>query len=159
MCFRMWPKWNFTSFNNTLSYFWQLVKSCLGVYSVNPQHVTDHFHQFVLSSGGYVSLRSFLHLIWLCCIWVLWNERNQRLFANKANMTTQLIEKVKITSLLVFICGGSIPLCVWGLSDAFLSFIILVLRHFDVTLFCFLRLVLGSKTSLFFNQYISFWLV
>jgi len=56
---------------------WQLVKSWLGVYSVDPQHVTDHFNQFVLSSGGYVPRWSFLHLIWLCCIWVLWNERNQ----------------------------------------------------------------------------------
>jgi len=78
---------------------WQLVKSWLGVYSMDPQHVTDHFNQFVLSSGGYAPHLSFLHLIWLWCIWVPWNERNQRLFVNKANTTMHLLEKVKITSL------------------------------------------------------------
>lgn len=50
---------------------WQLVKS---------QHVRDHFHQFIYSSGGHISRCSFLHMIWLCCIWVLWDERNHRLF-------------------------------------------------------------------------------
>jgi hypothetical protein len=78
---------------------WQLVKSWIGVYSVDPQQVTDHFYQFAHSSGGYAPRRSLLHLIWLCCIWVLWNERNQRLFANKVNSTMQLLEKVKMSSL------------------------------------------------------------
>jgi len=31
---------------------WQLVKSLIGVYSVDPYQVTDHFYQFVHSSGG-----------------------------------------------------------------------------------------------------------
>jgi len=78
---------------------WQLVKSWIGVYSVDPYQVTDHFYQFVHSSGGLARRWSFLYLIWLCCIWVLWNERNQRLFANKANSTVQLLEKVKMSSL------------------------------------------------------------
>jgi len=51
---------------------WQLIMSWLGVYYVDPQEVTYHFYQFVPSSGGYAPRRSFLHLIWLCCIWVLW---------------------------------------------------------------------------------------
>ena len=46
----------------------QLIKSWLGVYYVDPQQNTDYFYQFVHSSGGYASRRSFLHLIWLCCI-------------------------------------------------------------------------------------------
>ena len=50
---------------------WQLVKSWIGVYSVCPQQVTDHFYQFVHSSSGNARRRSFLQLIWLCCIWVL----------------------------------------------------------------------------------------
>ena len=69
------------------------------MFSVDPQQVVDHYYQFVHSSGGYTPRRSFLHLIWLCGIWVLWNERNQRLFANTARTTMQLLEKVKITSL------------------------------------------------------------
>lgn len=84
---------------NVFGNLWKLIKSWIGVYSVDPLQVTDHFNQFVHSSGGYVPRRSFLHLIWLCCIWVIWNERNQRLFSNKANTMEQLLEKVKLFSL------------------------------------------------------------
>jgi hypothetical protein len=62
---------------------WQYVKNWLGVYSVDPQNVTDHCQRFRFSTGGYFPRRSFLHMIWLCCIWVIWNEQNQRLFSNK----------------------------------------------------------------------------
>jgi len=78
---------------------WQLVKSWLGVYSVDPQHVMEYFHQFIYSSGGHTSRRSFLHMTWLCCIWVLWNERNHQLFSNNVKSIMQLLEKVKITTL------------------------------------------------------------
>lgn len=78
---------------------WQLVKSWIGVYSVDPYQVTNHFYQFVHSTGGFAQRRSFIHLIWLCCNWVLWNERNHILFAKKGNSTLHLLEKVKISSL------------------------------------------------------------
>ena len=74
-------------------------KAWIGVFFVNPQQVIEHYYQFVHSSGGYAPRRSFLHLIWLCGIWVLWNERNQRLFTNTTKTAVQLLEKVKITSL------------------------------------------------------------
>ena len=48
--------------------FWQHVKNWLGVYFVDPQNVLDHCHQFRFSSGGYSPRRSFLYMIWLCCI-------------------------------------------------------------------------------------------
>jgi len=83
----------------TFGSLWQLVKSWLGVYSVDHQHVMDHFHQFIYSSGGHSSRRSFLHMVWLCCIWVLWNERNHQLFSNNVKSIMQLMEKVKITTL------------------------------------------------------------
>ena len=66
---------------------------------MEPQHIVDHCHQFRYSSGGYIPRRSFLHMIWLYCIWVLWNERNHRLFSNKVKSIMQLLEKVKITTL------------------------------------------------------------
>lgn len=78
---------------------WQYIKTWIGVFSVDPQQVMEHYYQFVHSWGGYAPRRSFLHLVWLCGIWVLWNERNQRLFANTAKTAVQLLEKFKITSL------------------------------------------------------------
>ena len=84
---------------NIFGELWMLIKSWIGVYFVDPLQVTDHFNQFVHSSGGYAPRRLFLHLIWLCCIWVIWNERNQRLFSNKANTMEHLLEKVKMYSL------------------------------------------------------------
>ena len=69
------------------------------MFSVDPQQVSDHYYQFVYSSGGYAPRRCFLHLIWLSGILVLWNERNQRHFTNSAKTSEQLFEKVKITSL------------------------------------------------------------
>jgi len=50
---------------------WPQIKTWIGVFSVDPQQVLDHYYQFVCSSGGYALRRSFLHLIWLCGIWVL----------------------------------------------------------------------------------------
>jgi len=52
---------------------WQQIKAWIGVFYVDPQQVTNHYYQFVHSSGGYAPRRSFLHLICLCGIWVLWN--------------------------------------------------------------------------------------
>lgn len=78
---------------------WHHVKTWIGVYLVNLQHVLDHFIQFSYSSGGFKHRRLFLQLIWLCSVLVLWNERNHRLFSNNAKSTMQLLEKVKITSL------------------------------------------------------------
>jgi len=84
----------------TFGFLWQLVKSWLGVYSVDPLHVMDHFHQFIYVAGGRISRRSFLHMTWLCCIWILRKERNHRLFSNMVTSTMlQLMEKVKITTL------------------------------------------------------------
>jgi len=83
----------------TFGSLWQHVKSWLGVYYVDPQHVMNHFYQFMYSSRGYTPRRSFLLMIWLCCIWVLWNERNHQLFFNNVKSVRQLMEKVKITSL------------------------------------------------------------
>jgi hypothetical protein len=53
---------------STFGSLWQLVKNWIGVFSVDPHNVMDHFHQFIYSTGGYNSRRSFLQLIWLCCI-------------------------------------------------------------------------------------------
>jgi len=47
---------------------WKHIKSWIDVYSVDPQQGTDHFYEFFHSSGAYAPRRSYLHLVWLCCI-------------------------------------------------------------------------------------------
>jgi len=42
--------------------------------SSDPDFLRDNLVQFVHSSGGLRARRSSLQLIWLCCVWVLWNE-------------------------------------------------------------------------------------
>jgi len=150
----------------TFGFLWQLVKSWLGVYSVDPQHVMDHFHQFIYAAGGHISRCSLLHMTWLCCIWVLWNERNHRLFSNKVTSTVQLIEKVKITTLswlksknVWFPYGYHMwwqqPLFVWGLADrCFSLFWFLRIGWCNFVLLLNALLVLGSRI---FCLYISFW--
>ncbi|CAJ2629641.1 unnamed protein product [Trifolium pratense] len=59
---------------------WTMVRSWLGVVATDAEMLQDHFVQFVNCSGGFRARRSFLQLVWLCCVSVLWHERNNRVF-------------------------------------------------------------------------------
>jgi hypothetical protein len=37
-------------------------------------------------------------LIWLACVWVVWTERNHRLFRGSASTPTQMLDKIKLHS-------------------------------------------------------------
>jgi hypothetical protein len=56
-------------------------------------------NNIIESAGGLRAHRSFMQLVWLCCISVMWTERNNRVF--KATETTihQMFDKVKLHSL------------------------------------------------------------
>ncbi|MCH86299.1 hypothetical protein A2U01_0007153, partial [Trifolium medium] len=56
-------------------------------------HKQEHFVQFIHSSGGLRARRSFLQLIWLCSIWVVWNEWNNRIFKAKESTVHQMLDK------------------------------------------------------------------
>jgi len=74
------------------------VRRWIGVSSVEPHSIRDHFVQFTYYLGGSRESRSFLQLLWLLCIWQVWNERNNRLFNNVQISTLDLLEKVKHNS-------------------------------------------------------------
>ncbi|PNX56077.1 70 kDa peptidyl-prolyl isomerase, partial [Trifolium pratense] len=59
---------------------WDLVRAWIGISLVDFTTMRDHFVQFTASTGGSRARRSFLQLIWLVCVWVMWMERNHRLF-------------------------------------------------------------------------------
>ena len=77
---------------------WHLVRDWIGVSVANPYDIADHLHQFTYLSGESLTRRSFLQLLWLLCVWVLWFEYNNRLFKNTVTTIHQLVEKVKIHS-------------------------------------------------------------
>jgi len=76
-----------------------MVRAWLGVEGVDSHAIPDHFMQFIQYAGGLKSRRSFFHLIWLQCVWVLWNERNDRLFRGRMCSLPQLLDKIKSNSL------------------------------------------------------------
>jgi len=50
-------------------------------------------------TGGGKAKRSFMQFIWLLCTWVVWNERNNRLFNNIVTPVPRMLDKVKFLSL------------------------------------------------------------
>jgi hypothetical protein len=83
---------------STFGSLWALVRAWIGFFAADAHTLPDHFVQFTHSAGGLRARRSFLQLVWLACVWVVWNERNQRLFRNAATPLPQLLDKVKLSS-------------------------------------------------------------
>jgi len=79
----------------SFGFLWPLVQSWIGFSAADPQSLLDHFIQFVYATGGLKARRSFLQLNWLICVWVLWKERNNKIFNNSESFIPQLREKVK----------------------------------------------------------------
>ncbi|KAK2394241.1 hypothetical protein QL285_056095 [Trifolium repens] len=82
----------------TFGSLWALVSSWIGIPVVEYTSLRDHFVQFTYSAGDSRACRSFLQLIWLACVWVVWTERNHRLFRGTTNTTPQLLDKIKLFS-------------------------------------------------------------
>jgi hypothetical protein len=76
---------------------WPTVQLWIGV-SAYPQNLSDHLLQFTYSSGGSRARRFFLQLIWLLCIWIIWNKRNHKVFRNLERSLPQLLDNVKLYS-------------------------------------------------------------
>jgi hypothetical protein len=81
---------------STFGSLWTLVRSWIGFSTADAHTLTAHLVQFTYSAGGLRAHRSFLQLIWLACVWVMWNERNHRLFRDAASLVPLLLEKVKM---------------------------------------------------------------
>ncbi|GAU37349.1 hypothetical protein TSUD_395310 [Trifolium subterraneum] len=83
---------------STFGSIWVLLRSWIGITAADPISLRDHFVQFTFSVGGSRAHRSFLQLIWLTCVWVIWTERNHRLFRDSASSSQQLLDKIKFFS-------------------------------------------------------------
>ncbi|WJX34558.1 hypothetical protein P8452_22662 [Trifolium repens] len=82
----------------TFGSVWALVCSWFDIPMVEHTSLRDHFVQFTYSAGGSRARRSLLQLIWLACVWVVWTERNHRLFRGSASTPTQMLEEIKLFS-------------------------------------------------------------
>ena len=135
------------------------------VEGVDSHGISDHFVQFIEYTGGLKPRRSLFHLIWFQCVWVWWNERNDRLFRNRQSSIPLLLDKVKSHTLwwlkasnVVFNFGthmwwSSLLLCMsidwlWCNSGRILIFSWLLWHvlcfnnygvHSNIFLFCFLK--------------------
>jgi len=53
----------------------------------------------IYGTGWARKRRSFMQLVWLLGVWIVWNERNNRVFKNTQTTMIDLLEKVKYHSL------------------------------------------------------------
>jgi hypothetical protein len=83
---------------STFGSLWASVRAWIGFSAVDAYGLSDHFVQFTYSAGGLWAQRSFLQLVWLACVWVVWNERNHCVFRNTTNSVQQLLDKAKLYS-------------------------------------------------------------
>jgi len=72
----------------------------LGISSVPSGELRPHFIQFTKMAGMPVFSHLFLRIIWFATVWVIWKERNNRVFQNTISTLLILIEKAKLNSFL-----------------------------------------------------------
>ncbi|CAJ2667239.1 unnamed protein product [Trifolium pratense] len=77
---------------------WALVCTWIDISLTESSTIREHFVHFTSSLGGSRARRSFLQLIWLVSVWVIWTERNQRLFRGSTSTSLQLVDKIKLFS-------------------------------------------------------------
>jgi hypothetical protein len=76
---------------STFASLWQQVRDWIGFVGVDSNNISDHLVQFKYMTGAGKAKRWFLQLIWLLCTWVVWNERNNRLFNNVVTLVPRLL--------------------------------------------------------------------
>ena len=79
---------------------WPHVWRWLHISSVSPGDIRQHFIQFTYMAGLPRFTNSFMKIIWFASVWVLWKERNNRVFQNTGSNPSVLVEQVKLYSFL-----------------------------------------------------------
>lgn len=82
----------------TSSGVWCLLLRWLGISFVGSNRVCDPFLQFSHIAGLLRSIHSYMKLLWLACVWVVWKERNNWVFKHKALELHQITDRVKLLS-------------------------------------------------------------
>jgi len=85
---------------NFLGDLWSNVFNWLGISSVPVGELQRHFTRFTKMAGMPFFSHLFFKIIWFTTVWVIWKERNNRIFQNMISTLFTLIEKVKLNSFL-----------------------------------------------------------
>ena len=59
-----------------------------------------HFIQFTKMVGMPLFIHLYFNIIWFATVWVIWKERNNRIFQQTVSTPFLLLEKVKLNSFL-----------------------------------------------------------
>jgi len=77
---------------------WSSVLQWMRISFIAPATVRDHLLQFDHLAGFPRSSHLFFRIIWLACVWVIWKERNNQVFNQKALDSQAISDKVKLLS-------------------------------------------------------------
>nr|ABN08733.1 hypothetical protein MtrDRAFT_AC158497g41v2 [Medicago truncatula] len=77
---------------------WSLISAWLGLSLVHQNDLQQHYHQFCYMAGFPRSTHAYFTGIWYASVWVIWKDRNKRIFQNEASHSLVLMEKIKCNS-------------------------------------------------------------
>ncbi|XP_024630693.1 uncharacterized protein [Medicago truncatula] len=77
---------------------WHRIYQWLGISFIAPAVARAHLHQFGHLAGLPRSTHSFLPVIWMASVWVIWKERNNMIFNRKNVDLNHLAGNVKLMS-------------------------------------------------------------
>jgi len=88
-----------SSFHATFfGHLWHDIFKWLGFSTVPHEQMSDHFLQFENLAFISKNINLVFYLIWLVCVWVVWNERNTRVFHQEETSLQIILDKIKIRS-------------------------------------------------------------
>ena len=79
---------------------WSLVWQWLGISLASASELRHHFIQFTKMAGMPIFSHTFFTIICFVTVWVIWKERNNRVFQSSVSPPFILIEKVRLHSFL-----------------------------------------------------------
>jgi len=77
---------------------WLVFYDWLGFVLVTPLNISNHLAQFGFFGGFSKRKKHIIRLIWFSSPWVLWKERNARIFKNSNNTIHHLLDNIKAQS-------------------------------------------------------------